>query len=103
MQSRKAKGRRKPAFLVGSRCARTDILPAINMSISALALHPGYSRGQLSTIINGHAGISAELAYRLELAGLGNARMWLAMQAAYDLWQAEHREHPPIRRLYPSQ
>ena len=66
---------------------REDILPAINMSISALAL------------INGHAGISAELAYRLELAGLGNARMWLAMQAAYDLWQAEHRDHPPIKRL----
>ena len=70
------------------------------MSISALAQHLGYSRGQLSTIINGHAGISAELAYRLELAGLGSARMWLAMQAAYDLWQVEHREHPPIARLY---
>ncbi len=80
---------------------REDILPAISMSISALAQHLGYSRGQLSTIINGHAGISAELAYRLELAGLGNARMWLAMQAAYDLWQAEHREHPPIKRLHP--
>jgi len=26
--------------------------------------------------------------------------MWLAMQAAYDLWQAEHRDHPPIKRLY---
>ncbi|MCI1145544.1 HigA family addiction module antitoxin [Stenotrophomonas muris] len=79
---------------------REDILPAISMSISALAQHLGYSRGQLSTIINGHAGISAELAYRLELAGLGNARMWLAMQAAYDLWQVEHRAHPPIARLY---
>jgi len=79
---------------------REDILPAISMSISALAQHLGYSRGQLSTIINGHAGISAELAYRLELTGLGNARMWLAMQAAYDLWQAEHRDHPPIKRLY---
>ncbi|AWH26419.1 HigA family addiction module antitoxin [Stenotrophomonas sp. YAU14D1_LEIMI4_1] len=78
---------------------REDILPTIKMSISALAHHLGYSRGQLSTVINGHAGISAELAYRLELAGLGNARMWLAMQAAYDLWQAEHREHPAIARL----
>jgi len=79
---------------------REDILPAINMTISSLAEHLGYSRGQLSTVINGHAGISADLAYRLELAGLGNARMWLALQAAYDLWQAEHREHPPIVRLY---
>lgn len=79
---------------------REDILPAINMTISGLAEHLGYSRGQLSTVINGHAGISADLAYRLELAGLGNARMWLALQAAYDLWQAEHREHPPIARLF---
>ncbi|MFG0410025.1 HigA family addiction module antitoxin [Pseudomonas sp. FYR_11] len=79
---------------------REDILPAINMTISSLAEHLGYSRGQLSTVINGHAGISADLAYRLELAGLGNARMWLALQAAYDLWQVEHREHPPITRLF---
>ncbi|MFJ4443361.1 HigA family addiction module antitoxin [Pseudomonas sp. NPDC089422] len=79
---------------------REDILPAINMNISSLAEHLGYSRGQLSTVINGHAGISADLAHRLEMAGLGNARMWLALQAAYDLWQAEHREHPPITRLY---
>ncbi|BES83331.1 hypothetical protein PEC302110_04280 [Pectobacterium araliae] len=33
------------------------------------------------------------------LAGLGSARQYLAEQAAYDLWQAEHREHLPIVRL----
>ena len=46
-----------------------------------------------------HAAISADLAYRLELAGLGSARQYLAEQAAYDLWQAQHREHPAISRL----
>lgn len=78
---------------------REDVLPAIGLSVSALARHLGYSRGQLSTVMNGRAAISADLAYRLELAGLGSARQYLAEQAAYDLWQAAHREHPPIARL----
>ncbi|WP_282098893.1 HigA family addiction module antitoxin [Thauera aromatica] len=75
------------------------MLPAINMTVAGLARHIGYSRGQLSTVLNGRAAITADLAHRLELAGLGNARQYLAEQAAYDLWQAEHREHPPIARL----
>ncbi|WP_110972551.1 HigA family addiction module antitoxin [Pseudomonas huaxiensis] len=78
---------------------RCDVLPALNMSITDLAHHLGYSRGQLSTVLNGRAAVSADLAHRLELAGISTARMWLAMQAAYDLWQAEQRSHPPITRL----
>jgi len=78
---------------------RRQVLPALGMSVSALARHIGYSRGQLSTVLNGHAAITADLAYRLELAGIGTARVYLAAQAAYDLWQVEHREHPQIERL----
>ncbi|WP_040268276.1 HigA family addiction module antitoxin [Pseudomonas rhodesiae] len=78
---------------------REDVLPAIGLSLAALARHLGYSRGQLSTVLHGHAAISADLAYRLELAGLGSARQYLAEQAAYDLWQAQHRDHPSITRL----
>lgn len=78
---------------------REDVLPALGMSVAALARHLGYSRGQLSTVLNCHAAITANLAHRLELAGLGKARQYLAEQAAYDLWQAEHRQHPPIKRL----
>lgn len=78
---------------------REDVLPALGLSVTALAKHLGYSRGQLSTVINGHAGISADLAHRLELAGLGAARVWLAQQAAFDLWQAEQRPCPEIAKL----
>lgn len=80
---------------------REDVLPAVKMTITSLAQHLGYSRGQLSTVLNGRAAMTADLANRLELAGLGAARQWLAEQAAYDLWQAEHREQPPITRLVP--
>ena len=78
---------------------REDVLPALGLSVTALAQHLGYSRGQLSTVINGHASISADLARRLELAGLGAARVWLAQQAAFDLWQAEQRPCPEIAKL----
>lgn len=78
---------------------REDVLPALGLSITALASHLGYSRGQLSTVLNCRAAISADLAWRLEMAGLGSARMYLAEQAAYDLWQAQQREIPHIARL----
>ncbi|AHG20725.1 XRE family transcriptional regulator [Chania multitudinisentens RB-25] len=78
---------------------RLDVLPALGLSITALAAHLSYSRGQLSTVLNGRAVISADLAVRLELAGLGQARQYLAEQGAYDLWQARQREHPSITRL----
>ena len=78
---------------------REDVLPEMKLSVTALAKHLGYSRGQLSTILNGRAAITADLAWRLELAGLGKAHMWLARQSAYDLWQAQHKEVPEITRL----
>lgn len=78
---------------------REDVLPALGLTVTELAEHLGYSRTHLSTVLNGHAPISADMAYRLELAGLGKARMWLAQQAAYDLWQFEHGEQPAIARL----
>jgi addiction module HigA family antidote len=73
---------------------REDVLPALSLSVTALAKHLGYSRGQLSKVINGKASISTELAHRLELAGLGAARVWLAQQATFDLWQVSPRESP---------
>ncbi|WPO98941.1 HigA family addiction module antitoxin [Pseudomonas sp. HR96] len=78
---------------------REDVLPALGLTVTSLARHIGYSRGQLSTVLNGRAALSADLALRLELAGLGTASVWIAQQGAYDLWQARHREMPPISRL----
>ena len=79
---------------------REDVLPEMKLSITALAKHIGYSRGQLSTILNGRAAITADLAWRLELAGLGKAHMWIARQSVYDLWQAQHKDVPAIARLH---
>lgn len=60
----------------------------------------GVTRAALSRILNGHAALSADMALRLQ-DWLGiDALMWLRMQAAYDLWQAENdTRRPSIERL----
>lgn len=68
---------------------REDVLPALRMTASGLAQRLGYSLAELSEVLDGKASITAGLASRLELAGLGPARVYLAEQAAYDLWQAQ--------------
>lgn len=79
---------------------REDVLPEIKMTVTALAKHIGYSRVQLSNVLHCRSSISADLAWRLELAGLGKAHMWLGRQSAYDLWQAQHKDVPAIARLH---
>ncbi|WPO99681.1 HigA family addiction module antitoxin [Pseudomonas sp. HR96] len=76
-----------------------DVLPALDIKIAEFARRLGYARETLSRILHGHAPISPDLAVRLERAGIGNARTWLAVQADWDLWQAERREQPVIHRF----
>jgi len=78
---------------------REDVLPALNLKIAVLARHLGYGREHLSRVLHGRAPISPDLAVRLERAGIGRARTWLAVQADYDVWQSEQREQPFIERL----
>ena len=59
-----------------------------NITISRAAKALGISRKHLSKIINGHAGVTPEMAIRLELAFGVSAESWLGHQAAYDLWVA---------------
>ena len=47
------------------------------------------SRKTLSSILNGRAGISPEMAVRLSIAFSTSAESWLNQQVQYDLWHAE--------------
>ncbi|WP_281169623.1 HigA family addiction module antitoxin [Kushneria aurantia] len=78
---------------------REDVLEALDLSVSEAARHLGMTRVQLSRVVNEHAGISPDLAVRLERAGISTARQWMALQSAYELWQADHREQPEIGKL----
>lgn len=79
---------------------KLDVLPALKMTVTDAAKHLHVSRVALSRVINGKAAISADLAVRLADWMNPSAQSWLAMQAAYDLWQAEHKKRrPKIRKL----
>ncbi len=67
---------------------RYDCLEPLGLTVTEAAEHLGISRKQLSDIINCHAGISPEMAIRLDKAFGGGAETWLRVQAAYDLAQA---------------
>ena len=45
----------------------------------------------MNNLVSGKAGISAEMAIRLEKVFGGGAETWLRMQAAFDLAQVEKR------------
>ena len=76
-----------------------EVIPALAITITEMARRLGFARETFSRILHGHAPIRPDLAVRLERAGISKARLWLSMQSAYDLWQAEHREQPKIERF----
>ena len=51
----------------------------------------GVSRKTLSSILNGRAGISPEMAVRLSLAFGTTAESWMNQQVQHDLWHVERR------------
>ena len=48
----------------------------------------GFRSVRLSRLLNGKAGVSANMALALEDIGWGTAEHWMRMQASYDLAQA---------------
>ena len=74
---------------------RDDVLPALGLSVTEAASQLDVSRVALSRVLNGRAAISPEMALRIEAwLGVdrgGEARLWLAEQSAYDVWQAAQR------------
>lgn len=76
---------------------REDVIAPLGLSVTDAADRLAMSRVALSRVLNGKAGISPDLAVRLEQAGAGTAQAWVAMQANYDLWQALQHEQPPVR------
>ena len=70
------------------RSIKDACLEPCGLTITEGARLLGVSRNALTRVINGHAGISPEMAIRLEKMGWSTAESWLAIQSAYDLAQA---------------
>jgi addiction module HigA family antidote len=67
---------------------RHDCLEPLGISVTEAARRLGVSRKQLSDVLNGHSGISPEMAIRLDKAFGGGAETWYRLQAAYDMARA---------------
>lgn len=68
------------------------------LSANAFALRLRVPPQRIQDIVSERRGVSPETALRLE-ASLGTpARLWLNMQAAYDLHQAERKYGDAVRR-----
>ena len=72
----------------------------LGVSVTEAAQALGVSRKTLSSIVNGKAGISPEMAVRLSIEFDTSSESWLNQQTQYDLWQAEqHRKNLRVKRL----
>lgn len=79
---------------------KTEVVDPRAITVKALAAHLGVSRQALSTLLNGNAGLSPEMALRFEKAFGIKADTLLRMQLTYDLAQArEHEGEIKVERI----
>ncbi|MSQ20033.1 MAG: addiction module antidote protein, HigA family [Betaproteobacteria bacterium] len=72
-----------------------EFLPE-GLAVTEAARRLGVTRQALSALLNGRAGVSAEMALRLEAALGTSAEMWLEMQVGHDLWRARKQIRPKV-------
>lgn len=70
---------------------REDCLAPLGLTVTEGARVLGVSRKALSDVVNERAGISPEMAIRLSRAFGGSPGVWVRLQGARDLAQAEAR------------
>lgn len=69
------------------------------VSVTDAATALGVTRVSLSRVLNGKAGVSAEMAVRLgKWLGTG-PEVWINMQAQYELWKAEQALKTLVRKI----
>jgi len=84
-----------PGLIIKELC-----LVPLGITVTDAAKALGVSRKTLSSIINGKAGISPEMAVRLSIAFNTSSESWMNQQSQYDLWQAEqHRNELQVSKL----
>lgn len=76
-------------------------LEPLELTVTAAAEALGVSRKTLSTILNGKAGISPEMAIRLAKAFGTTPESWMNQQSQYELWLAKKETKGlKVKRLY---
>ena len=81
-----------------------ESMDEVGWNVTETAARLGCERGTLSRLLNGKAGVSANMALALEAIGWGTADHWVRMQASYELaqarrergWQEDTRSRDPV-------
>ena len=68
-------------------------------SVTEVARHLGVTRPTLSRVLNGRAGVSADMALRLAEAFHTEADFWLRLQMQRDLWEASQKKRAKVKPL----
>lgn len=76
-----------------------EYMEGLGLTVSALAAHLRITRANLSRMIHGRTGVSAEMALRLAAAFGTSPEVWVRLQANYDLAQAMRKRRVKIARL----
>ena len=71
---------------------KTEIVEAYGLSVTAAAEALGVSRPTLSSLLNGKAGLSGDMALRIEKAFGVKMDSLMRMQSAYEIAQTRKRE-----------
>ena len=72
---------------------REECLKPLGLTVTAAAQALGVTRKALSDLLNGHTGVSPDMAIRLEKVFGSTADTWLRMQMQRNLWEARQRAH----------
>lgn len=80
---------------------REECMKPLRLTVKVAAEALGVTRETLSSILNGHAGVTPEMAIRLEKVGWSKADHWLRMQLTRDLWEArQHMDQIKVTRRF---
>ena len=77
-------------------------LEPLNLTVTEAAQGLQVTRKTLSMLINGRAGISAEMALKLAKAFQTTPESWLEMQQQYSLWKSEQEVDTSHVRVFSS-
>ena len=77
-----------------------EAIENVPTTVTDFAAHLGVSRANLSRVLNGHSGITAEMSMKIsEAFGQKSPDLWFKMQNAHDFWQASRAKRTKVRPL----
>ena len=89
-------GKRKPTH--PGEVLSEDVIKPLGLTVTEAAKRLGVARKTLSTLLNGKASLSPEMAVRIAKATNTSAESWLYMQAKLDLWIVS-KKSPKVQDL----